>query len=252
MFEGRLLDHKKDTPVNTIIVPFVFPDYIDGCVHSIWKHLDPAEHRLIVIDNCLTHELMPNLADKCHLYIKSYRNLGCSKAWNFGISCSDTEYLTIMGDDTRIIHDKWWPEVYNHIEGDDLGVWFCHPCHLTQPMKVEGRLEPPIFDEAAWEETKRKSSDMPGRFNSLIMRRDVMSELECDPTFFFNEDLYPCEQVDGHFKNKVEDSGRHMQAIPFPVWHMRAMTYQSGKMPLHDAGKSHPSYLHAPNDRRNL
>jgi len=240
------------TPINTFVVPFLFEDFILGCVDSIWSHCDPLQHRLIVVDNSGETDLQITLSKRCHLYIKSYRNLGCAKAWNLGIAASDTEYITIMGDDTRILHKNWWPEVYEHIKDDPLGVWFCHPCHSTQPSKVAGELEPPEFTDEMWEETKKQSGDMPGRFNALILRRSVLPELQCGPDFFFNEDLYPCERLDGHFKLKVEGSGRTMQAIHYPVWHMRAMTFQSGKTPAHDRGMSNPNYKECPEERRHL
>jgi len=250
----NLLERRKGHPINTFIVPFVFPDYIQGCVESIWKYCSPEEHRLITVNNCskINSNLCDWVEENSHLYINSYRNLGCAKSWNIGPQLSHTEYITIMGDDTRILHKNWWPEVYQHIKNDDTGIWFCHPCHLTQPSKVEGKLEPPEFTDEMWEETKDKSGDMPGRFNALIIRQDTIKRVSAGENFLFNEDLYPCEQVDGDFKDQIEAAGLPMLAIHYPVWHMRAMSYQSGKIPSHDRGKSHPSYKECPKIRRYL
>lgn len=253
----NLLEQRKGHPINTFIVPFVFPDYIQGCVESIWKYCNLEEHRLIVVDNSdLRIDMVDWLIERSHLYIHSYRNLGCSKSWNIGPQLSHTKYITIMGDDTRIIHKNWWPEVYQYIGDGERsltpGVWFCHPCHLTQPSKVGGQLEPPEFTDAMWEEAKKKSGDMPGRFNALIIRQDTIKRVSAGDNFLFNEDLYPCEQVDGAFKDQLEVAGLPMLGIHFPVWHMRAMSYQSGKLPSHDRGKSHPSYKQCPKIRRYL
>lgn len=50
--------------------------------------------------------------DKCkglyHLWIKSYRNLGFSKAQNTGALLSNTKYICLMNDDIEFIDDRWW------------------------------------------------------------------------------------------------------------------------------------------------
>jgi len=249
------LREKKGNPINTFIVPFVFPDYIEGCVKSIWEHCDPEKHRLILIDNTEKGELYPKLQDRAHLYIRSYRNLGCSKSWNMGIHLSKTKYWSIMGDDTRIIHENWWPELQAHMEANDMKIGFCDPCHLTQPEKVRGNLEPPEFTEEMWEETKHNSGDMAGRFNCLVIRKDLYHTLayqDEDGHFLLNEDLYPCYWVDRDFHFRMKELDIHKSGLKFPVWHMRAMTTQSGKMPLHDKGPTNPDVAECPKVRRCL
>jgi len=257
MFEGNLLDHKTADPVNTFIVPFLFPDYIEGCVESIWKHCSPDEHRLIVINNACNvgSRLDAWLTTHSHLYIKSYRNLGCSKAWNMGIQLSKTDYWCLMGDDTRIIHKDWWPEVKEYMESNHHELAFCHPCHLTQPSKVGGELEPPEFTDEMWEETKEKSGDMVGRFNCVVINKSIYKKVaysDDDGFFFLNEDLYPCYWVDRDFHNRMAELDIPKVGLHFPVWHMRAMTCQSGKIPIHDSGPSNSTVELCPKTRRHL
>ena len=128
--EYNLLDIKlkyKVKPENTFVIPFLYSDWIEDCVDSIWHYCDPKLHRIIVIDNnCTTDstgeptgDLYEKLRNKVHLYIHSYRNLGCAKPWNLGIQMSDTEFVTILGDDTRIVDKDWWEKSKKHLESYD-------------------------------------------------------------------------------------------------------------------------------------
>ena len=120
---------KGEVPENTFIIPFLFSDFIEDCVDSIWENCDPKQHRIIVIDNrCTTDSagkstegLYERLCGKVHVYLRSYRNLGCAKAWNIGVAMSDTKYVTILGDDTRIIDPLWWEKTKKYLK-DHEGV----------------------------------------------------------------------------------------------------------------------------------
>lgn len=266
----NLLEHKTKDPINTFIVPFLFPGMIESCVDSIWEHCSPEDHRLIVIDNACEEDMYPRLKDKVHLYIRSYRNLGCSKPWNMGINITQTKYVSIMGDDTQIIHDDWWEELLDFIENDpdvkDVGIWFCHPSHLVPDKKIEagggkegahqaameGKCDAPELTDEEWEDTKQKSSDMVGRFNCLIIRRDMIHRLSAGEGFLFNEDLYPCYWVDRTLRDKMMEEDIPMKGLKFPVWHLRAITCQSGKMVMHDKGPTSPNVDLCPKVRRYL
>ena len=115
---------KGEKPKNTFIIPFLYSDWIEDCIDSIWEYCDPKEHRIIVIDNqcdcdssCKpTNDMYHKLKNKVHLYIHSYRNLGCAKSWNIGIQMSDTTNVTIMGDDTRLVDKDWWTKAEKYLE----------------------------------------------------------------------------------------------------------------------------------------
>src|SRR3990172_12852511 len=96
-------------PINTFVLPFVFTDKVKEAVQTIWKCYNPAEHRLILIDNSSEDfEDRKWLEENSHLYIRSYRNLGPAMAFNLGIEIAKTEYVTIISDDARMISRIWF------------------------------------------------------------------------------------------------------------------------------------------------
>ena len=106
-------------PINTFILPFVFTDKVKEAVESIWKCHNPAEHRLILVDNA-SHDSVDKhwLRENSHLYISSYRNLGPALAFNLGIQIARTDYVTIISDDARLIYKDWFKQSIDLIEKD--------------------------------------------------------------------------------------------------------------------------------------
>lgn len=103
--------------INTFVLPFVFTDKVKEVIDSIWKCHNPAEHRLILIDNASDDFTAKQwLRDNSHLYIQSYRNLGPAVAFNLGIQMARTEYITIISDDARLIHKVWFDQSIELIE----------------------------------------------------------------------------------------------------------------------------------------
>ena len=101
---------------NTFVIPhLVNPDYLIKCVDSIWKYT-PRNFKIIVIDQNPIDDTLSELKNKVHLYIKSYRNLGFSKAMNTGIRLADTDFVTLLNDDVEFIHPSWWDGVMNEFE----------------------------------------------------------------------------------------------------------------------------------------
>lgn len=251
----NLLESKKGDPINTFIVPFLHHDMIEDCVDSIWEHCSPEKHRLIVVDNSCEEGMYEKLHDKCHLYIKSYRNLGCTKSWNIGPALSHTKYLTIIGDDTQIIHEKWWEEVEAEMEANDYDIVFCHPCHLTEEYKKEGKYTAPEFTDEMWEEAKQKSGDMVGRYNAIVMKRTFVNTIGYEDEFgpfLFNEDLYPCYVVDRDTHDQMEKLNIPKIGLHLPVWHIRGVTCQRGIDKVHDDGPSSSRVEDCPKVRRHL
>ena len=106
--------------INTFVLPFVFSDKVKEAVESIWKCFDPAEHRLILIDNS-SEDFKDKkwLEDNSHLYIRAYRNLGPAMAFNLGIQMARTEFVTCFSDDARMINSFWFERAVARIEAEE-------------------------------------------------------------------------------------------------------------------------------------
>lgn len=93
---------------NTMVFPVVRSDLIVQCLDSFWQYSDRDTHRVIVVDQ--SKNGLPDLVGTglAHLVVRSYRNLGFSKACNTGIRLSDTEYVTVCNDDTFFFDARWW------------------------------------------------------------------------------------------------------------------------------------------------
>ncbi len=117
MFKRHQFSVNPGIPINTFILPFVFTDKVEEAVESIWRCHFPSFHRLILIDNSNEDfEARKRLEEKSHFCIKSYRNLGPAVAFNLGIEMARTEYVTIISDDARLIHDLWFTRTSRLLE----------------------------------------------------------------------------------------------------------------------------------------
>jgi len=107
-------------PINTFVLPFVFTDKVREAVESIWRCHNPAEHRLILIDNSGEEFSDRNwLEENSHIYIRSYRNLGPAVGFNLGITLSRTDFVTIISDDARLIHESWFINSVARVDRDN-------------------------------------------------------------------------------------------------------------------------------------
>ena len=107
-------------PLNTFVLPFVFSDKVKEAVESIWKCFNPAEHRLILIDNS-SEDFKDKkwLEDNSHLYIRAYRNLGPAMAFNLGIQTARTEFVTCFSDDARMVNKSWFDNAVAKIKAEE-------------------------------------------------------------------------------------------------------------------------------------
>ena len=100
---------------NTFVVPFIRNDYIQGFLKSLYEFTDPETFRVIVIDQS-PNGVHEEIADKVHVYLRPYRNLGFAKAMNMGIKLADTEFVSCYNDDVEFINKKWWPGIMEQFE----------------------------------------------------------------------------------------------------------------------------------------
>lgn len=93
--------------INTFIVFPVIPDYIEAFLRTLHQ-FTPPNFQVIVVDQTKdgVYEIVKNYNPE--LYIRSYRNLGFSKAANTGAKLATTPYITIANDDVEFINSAWW------------------------------------------------------------------------------------------------------------------------------------------------
>ena len=105
--------------VNTFIVPIIQYDNIGRFIQTLYRHT-PDNFNLIVIDQA-PFNAVPTVTwqpEQVHLWIKSYRNLGFSKAMNTGIKLAQTEYITLCNDDVEFMNRRWWQGIVDTFNQD--------------------------------------------------------------------------------------------------------------------------------------
>lgn len=91
---------------NTIIIPIIRPDSLGRLLDTLYAYT--KDFYVFVIDQTGDETAFNEYNKLTHLWIKSYRNLGFSKAMNTGIRLADTPYITLANDDVEIISERWW------------------------------------------------------------------------------------------------------------------------------------------------
>lgn len=104
--------------INTFIVPIIRPDYIERMLLTLHKFNEKDTFNVIVIDQTTTKEAQEKCEKYAHLWIKTYRNLGFSKAMNTGILLSNTPYITLCNDDIEFMNKKWWQGIVDTFATD--------------------------------------------------------------------------------------------------------------------------------------
>lgn len=101
---------------NTLIVPIIRPDFIKRMLETLQKHT--TNYRVIVIDQS-NSDVEKECKGLYHLWVKSYRNLGFSKAMNLGAQMSNTPYITMANDDIEFIDPRWWQGIKDTFAMDE-------------------------------------------------------------------------------------------------------------------------------------
>jgi len=103
---------------NTFVIPIVFPNIIDRCLETLYKHT-PDNFYVIVIDQS-KYGMDMSLREKYKnlMIVRSPKtdihytgNLGFSLASNIGIKLATTKYVTFLNDDVEFVNIKWWQGV---------------------------------------------------------------------------------------------------------------------------------------------
>lgn len=104
--------------INTIIVPIIHGGYIGRFLETLWSYTEPNFY-VFVIDQCADDEAYNKYHKNTHLWIKSYRNLGFSKAHNTGIKLAQTPYISLYNDDIEFIDKRWWQGILDTFTQDE-------------------------------------------------------------------------------------------------------------------------------------
>lgn len=107
-------------PELTIVMPtYNNPEGANALVEDFYRLHDSEMFRIISIDQ--TKDGIP-FSKNVHLHIRSYRNLGFSKAMNTGFKLSQTPYTLLANDDVRLISASWYEAAKAHLKDGVLGV----------------------------------------------------------------------------------------------------------------------------------
>lgn len=104
----------ESKPELTIICP-TYNNSIgaNNLVNDFYRLHDPDTFRIISIDQ--TQDGI-RFDKTVHLHIRSYRNLGFSKAMNTGWKLSQTKYTLLANDDVRLLSKRWYDDAKAHLE----------------------------------------------------------------------------------------------------------------------------------------
>ena len=104
--------------LNTFVVFPVIPGYIEAFLRTLHQ-FTPPNFQVIVVDQ--TKDGIYDLVKpyNVELYIRSYRNLGFSKAANIGARLATTPYITIANDDVEFINSAWWQGIEDTFSTDE-------------------------------------------------------------------------------------------------------------------------------------
>lgn len=103
---------------NTFIIPIIRSDFIERMLVTLYQYTPKDSFNVIVIDQTGTKEAQEKCQKYAHLWIKTYRNLGFSKAMNTGIRLSDTKFVTLANDDIEFMDSRWWDGIISAFADD--------------------------------------------------------------------------------------------------------------------------------------
>ena len=95
---------EQNPELSVIVIAYNGREYLSDCLHTLLEDLEGINGEVIVIDNASTdgsRELIREHFASVRL-IELERNLGFTKAVNWGIAAADSPVLLILNQDTRI------------------------------------------------------------------------------------------------------------------------------------------------------
>lgn len=103
--------------ISIVIVNYNVRDFLNNCLHSIYKSETKLNYEIIVVDNNSTDKSVAFLKDKFPQvkFIELKDNLGFSKANNIGFKEANGKYVLILNPDT-IINPDTLQVMYNYME----------------------------------------------------------------------------------------------------------------------------------------
>lgn len=93
--------------INTFIIPLVHGHHIEKYLETLYRYTEDNFY-VFVIDQTVDDEAYVKYRRQTHFWIRSYRNLGFSKAMNTGLRLCQTPYVTFSNDDIEFFNKRWW------------------------------------------------------------------------------------------------------------------------------------------------
>lgn len=108
------------SPELTVVIPtYNNPEGAIDLVRDFYRLHDPAMFRIISIDQTKDGIKFPE-ETPVHLHVRTYRNLGFSKAMNTGWKLVQTPYTLLANDDVRLLDKRWYEELKSDLEPEDM------------------------------------------------------------------------------------------------------------------------------------
>lgn len=116
-------------PKITVAIPtFNRCDLIKDAINSVLKQ-SYSDFELIVVDNASTDktkEVVGKFKDSRIKYFRNKKNIGMMDNWNKCIELSKGEYLTILGDDDKLLPNFLEKSLKVHLDNKNIGFSFSH------------------------------------------------------------------------------------------------------------------------------
>lgn len=131
------------TPKISIIIPN--KDHIEDlrrCIESILEKSTYDNYEIVVVENNSTSEetfaYYKQISENSKITVVTYKpkegeNFNYSKVNNFGVSCSDGEYILLLNNDTEVITVNWIEEMLMYAQRSDVA---CVGAKLYYPNKT--------------------------------------------------------------------------------------------------------------------
>jgi GT2 family glycosyltransferase len=212
-------------PINTYVIPHYknYPGVL-RCLKTLHERT-PDNFRVILVDQG-EKDLWKEVKPYVHLYLKSYRQLGFSKACNEGWRIADTPYVTLLNDDVEFIDPRWWEGVMESFRQNVVGVNPKTARAYTLGTKIEDRL--PYKEE--WSEADYNDMlKLP--YDSLqcqamfctVFKQDIAAKIGLFDEFFYpsgGEDTDWIARAGGLLEDQNHFRGYEVISTPKSyVWH---------------------------------
>jgi GT2 family glycosyltransferase len=106
--------------ISIIIVNYLQKDFLEKCVQSTYKNLNPSNFEIIIVNNSEEDDLSTLKTSYPQLTILENQNTGYAKANNLAVKHSKGEFLLFLNADTEILND-FTEDLINNFKNREFG-----------------------------------------------------------------------------------------------------------------------------------